>query len=58
VSTFGVPIRHGRKVLATLGVSYFLSAMPKAKAIASYVPPLLDLAKKIEASVADLTRVR
>jgi IclR family mhp operon transcriptional activator len=32
--------------------------MPKAKAIASYVPPLLDLAKKIEASVADLTRVK
>jgi IclR family transcriptional regulator, mhp operon transcriptional activator len=35
-------------------VSYFISAMPKTKAIASYVPPLLDLAKKIEASVADL----
>ena len=53
-NTFSVPIRHGGKVLATIGVSYFISAMPKTKAIASYVPPLLDLAKKIEASVADL----
>ena len=57
-NTFSVPIRHGSKVLATIGVSYFISAMPKTKAIASYVPPLLDLAKKIEASVADLTRVQ
>jgi IclR family mhp operon transcriptional activator len=57
-NTFSVPIRHGRKVLGTLGVSYFISAMPKTKAIASYVPPLLDLAKKIEKSVADLTRVQ
>jgi IclR family mhp operon transcriptional activator len=57
-NTFSVPIRHGRKVLATLGVSYFISAMPKTKAIASYVPPLLDLAKKIEKSVADLARVQ
>ncbi len=57
-NTFSVPIRHGRKVLATLGVSYFISAMPKTKAIASYVPPLLDLAKRIERSVADLTRVQ
>ena len=57
-NTFSVPIRHGRKVLATLGVSYFISAMPKTKAIASNVPPLLDLAKRIERSVADLTRVQ
>ena len=57
-NTFSVPIRHRGKVLATLGVSYFISAMPKTKAIASYVPPLLDLAKKIEASVGDLTRVK
>jgi hypothetical protein len=41
-NTFSVPIRHGRKVLATLGLSYFISAMPKTKAIASYVPPLLS----------------
>jgi IclR family mhp operon transcriptional activator len=32
--------------------------MPKTKAIASYVPRLLELAKKIEASVGDLTRVK
>jgi len=57
-NSFGVPIRLGGKVLATLAVSYFASAMPKTKAIASYVPPLLNLAKNIEASVTDLTRVQ
>ena len=57
-NSFGVPIRLGGKVLATLAVSYFASAMPKTKAIASYVPPLLTLAKNIEASVTDLTRVQ
>lgn len=55
-NTFSVPIRRGRKVIATLGLSYFVSAMPRAKAIASYVPPLLELARNIEKSVADLTK--
>ena len=41
-------------VLATIGLSYFSSSMPKAKAIAAYVPPLMDLAKNIESSVAAL----
>ena len=41
-------------VLATIGLSYFNSSMPKAKAISTYVPPLMDLAKNIESSVAAL----
>ena len=53
-NTFSVPIRKEGEVLATIGLSYFGSSMPKAKAISSYVPALLDLAKKIEASVLDL----
>ena len=39
------------EVLATIGLRYFNSSMPKAKAIAAYVPPLMDLAKNIESSV-------
>lgn len=50
-NTFGVPIMSDGNVLATIGLSYFTSSMPRAKAVASYVPPLMDLAKKIESSV-------
>jgi IclR family transcriptional regulator, mhp operon transcriptional activator len=57
-NSFGVPIRQARKVLATIAVSYFSSAMPRTKAIAYYVPPLLNLAKNIETSVNDLARVQ
>jgi IclR family transcriptional regulator, mhp operon transcriptional activator len=53
-NTFSVPIMLEGNVLATIGLSYFSSSMPKAKAIAAYVPPLLDLAKNIESSVAAL----
>jgi IclR family transcriptional regulator, mhp operon transcriptional activator len=49
--TFSVPILLDGRVLATIGLSYFRSSMPKAKAIAAYVPPLMDLAKNIESSV-------
>jgi IclR family mhp operon transcriptional activator len=41
----------GRKVLATVGVSFFTSAIPKADAIARYVPPLREMAKNIQTSV-------
>ncbi len=54
-STIAVPVMLGRKVLATVGVTYFTSAVPKAAAIAQYVPPLKEMAKSIEASV-DLLR--
>jgi IclR family transcriptional regulator, mhp operon transcriptional activator len=53
-NTLSVPIMLDGNVLATIGLSYFNSSMPKAKAIAAYVPPLMDLTKNIESSVAAL----
>jgi len=50
-STIAVPVMLGRKVLATVGMTYFTSAMPKAEAIARYVPPLKEMAKNIRTSV-------
>jgi IclR family mhp operon transcriptional activator len=50
-STLAVPVMLGRKVLATVGVTYFTSAVPKAEAIARYVPPLKEMAKNIQTSV-------
>lgn len=50
-STIAVPLMLGRKVLATVGVTYFTSAIPKAEAIARYVPPLQEMARNIETSV-------
>lgn len=53
-NTLSVLILRDGEVLATIGLSYFASSMPKAKAIAAYVPPLRDLARNIEAGVASL----
>jgi IclR family transcriptional regulator, mhp operon transcriptional activator len=50
-NTFGVPIMADDSVQATIGLSYFTSSMPRQKAISVYVPPLMDLAKRIESSV-------
>lgn len=50
-STIAVPVMLGRKVLATVGVTFFTSAMPKAEAIARYLPPLKEMAKNIQTSV-------
>jgi IclR family mhp operon transcriptional activator len=50
-STIAVPVTLGRKVLATVGVTFFTSAIPKAEAIARYVPPLKEMAKNIQTSV-------
>jgi IclR family mhp operon transcriptional activator len=50
-STLAVPVMLGRKVLATVGVTYFTSAVPKAEAIARYVPPLKEMARNIQTSV-------
>ncbi|NVO12787.1 MAG: DNA-binding transcriptional regulator [Rhodoplanes sp.] len=50
-STIAVPVMLGRKVLATVGVTYFTSAIPKAEAIARYVPLLKEMAKNIQTSV-------
>jgi IclR family mhp operon transcriptional activator len=50
-STIAVPVMLGRKVLATVGVTYFTSAINKAEAIARYVPPLKEMARNIQTSV-------
>lgn len=50
-STLAVPVMLGRKVLATVGVTFFTSAIPKAEAIARYVPPLKEMARNIQTSV-------
>jgi len=50
-STLAVPVVLGRKVLATVGVTFFTSAVPKAEAIARYVPPLKEMAKNIQTSL-------
>jgi IclR family transcriptional regulator, mhp operon transcriptional activator len=50
-STLAVPLLLGRKVLATVGVTFFTSAVPKAEAIAQYVPPLQEMARNIQTSV-------
>ncbi len=55
-STFAVPIMRDKAVLATLGMTYFTSAVPKAKAIARYVPLLKEAAKNIQKSVGALER--
>ena len=46
-----VPVMQGRKVLATVGVTYFTSAVAKSEAIARYVPPLREMARNIQTSV-------
>jgi IclR family transcriptional regulator, mhp operon transcriptional activator len=55
-STLAVPIMRGTAVLATLGMTYFTSAMPKAQAIGRYVPLLKELAKNIQKSVGAVER--
>jgi IclR family mhp operon transcriptional activator len=50
-STLAVPLMLGRKVLGTVGVTFFTSAIPKAEAIAQYVPPLKEMAQNIQTSV-------
>jgi len=54
-STLAVPVMLGRKVLATVGVTFFTSAVPKAEALARYVPALKEMARTIEANVGLLT---
>jgi IclR family transcriptional regulator, mhp operon transcriptional activator len=50
-STLAVPVMLARKVLATVGVTFFTSAIPKAEAVAQYVPPLREMARNIQTSV-------
>jgi IclR family mhp operon transcriptional activator len=55
-STLAVPIMREKAVLATLGMTYFTSAVPKAQAIARYVPLLKEAARNIQRSVGALQR--
>jgi IclR family mhp operon transcriptional activator len=53
-STLAVPIMDGDRVLATLGLTYFSSAMKRAQAVALYVPHLKSAAASISRSVERL----
>lgn len=46
-STLAVPVIAGDRVLASVGVTYFTSAVAKEKAVATYVPELHALAERI-----------
>jgi IclR family transcriptional regulator, mhp operon transcriptional activator len=52
--TAAVPIIVNERVLATVGMTYFTSALDRAEVIQRYVPLLKSLAGNIAASVASL----
>jgi IclR family mhp operon transcriptional activator len=51
-ATLAVPIMRGRQVLATVGMTYFTSAMSKTLAVGKFVPLIQELAKNVQTSVA------
>lgn len=55
-STLAVPVMDGDRVLATLGLSYFTSAMKRAQAVELYVPHLRSAAENITRSISRLGR--
>lgn len=55
-STVAVPIRSSGKVLATIGMTYFRSAVPLQEIARTYAPLLQECARNIEASLAALQR--
>lgn len=55
-STIAAPILQGSRVLASVGMSYFKSAVSRRDVAARYAPLVLELARNIEASVARLAR--
>ena len=52
--TIAVPIVVGDKVLATVGMTFFSSALPQAERVESYVPRLQELARSVATTVASL----
>jgi IclR family mhp operon transcriptional activator len=52
--TIAAPIMDGRNVLATVGMTYFTSALSRAELMQRYVPRVLTLAGNISASVSSL----
>jgi IclR family mhp operon transcriptional activator len=55
-STIAVPIRSGSGVLASVGMTYFKSAVSRRDIAQRYVPLLQELARNIETSVSALQR--
>jgi IclR family mhp operon transcriptional activator len=55
-STIAVPIRSAGGVLASVGMTYFKSAVSRRDIAYRYAPLVQELARNIEASVADLMR--
>jgi len=53
VDTISVPIRFQGKVLGTIGLGYFTSAVPQSEVEATLFRPLRDTADAIERSVAE-----
>jgi IclR family transcriptional regulator, mhp operon transcriptional activator len=53
-STIAAPIRRGGGVLASVGMTYFRSAVSRRDLADHYAPLLQELARNIEASVANL----
>ncbi len=53
-NTIAVPIVSERKVLATVGMTYFVSALDRADIVQRYVPLVKTLADNIAGSVASL----
>ena len=52
--TIAVPIIVNQRVLATVGMTYFMSALDRADVVQRYVPPVKALADNIAASVSSL----
>lgn len=55
-STVAVPIRRDSRVLATIGMTYFRSAMRHQDLVKTYVPLLQECARNIEVSLNALRR--
>ena len=55
-STIAVPIMRGEQVLATVGMTYFRSALPAPGAIDRFVLPIQQLAANVARTVAQLER--
>ncbi|WP_182422339.1 DNA-binding transcriptional regulator [Aureimonas sp. ME7] len=53
-NTIAVPIQRDGRILATVGVTYFVSAHPLPRAVSHFVPLLHELSQRIGESVAGL----
>ncbi len=51
-STIAVPLRHGSRVLATMGLTYFRSAVPRERLLRDLVQPLREASAQVEQAIA------